>query len=110
MSPAPRLYSFRPKPFAEPRVGEREDVHCSRSPLLQSHEFLFVTALLRPTTSYESHPSIEGADDPAAALAPISGDLAGPCHAGGLVGAALLAATIVLIRSCLQYHCWSLKC
>ncbi|WP_067429684.1 NRAMP family divalent metal transporter [Nocardioides jensenii] len=46
-------------------------------------------------TLHESDVSIQTADDAAAALAPVAGNLAGLCLAVGLIGAALLASAIL---------------
>jgi Mn2+/Fe2+ NRAMP family transporter len=55
----------------------------------------FFVVVACAATLHESHLRIESADDAAAALAPVAGDLAGLCFAVGLIGAALLAAAIL---------------
>jgi Mn2+/Fe2+ NRAMP family transporter len=55
----------------------------------------FFVVVACAATLHEAHLSIESADDAAAALAPVAGDLAGLCFAVGLIGAALLAAAIL---------------
>jgi NRAMP (natural resistance-associated macrophage protein)-like metal ion transporter len=55
----------------------------------------FFVVVACAATLHDSHVSINSADDAAAALAPVAGDLAGLCFAVGLIGAALLAAAIL---------------
>jgi Mn2+/Fe2+ NRAMP family transporter len=55
----------------------------------------FFVVVACAATLHESGVTIETADDAAAALAPVAGDLAGMLFAVGLIGAALLAAAIL---------------
>ena len=55
----------------------------------------FFVVVACAATLHEAHLPIQSADDAAAALVPVAGDLAGLCFAVGLIGAALLAAAIL---------------
>ena len=55
----------------------------------------FFVVVACAATLHTSGVHIEGAQDAAAALAPVAGDFAGLCFALGLIGAALLAAAVL---------------
>jgi Mn2+/Fe2+ NRAMP family transporter len=55
----------------------------------------FFVVVACAATLHQSNVRIESADDAAAALAPVAGDLAGLLFAVGLIGAAMLAAAIL---------------